>query len=1196
MKKFFLSLLILLFGLPILAQETTSPSPSESLDFVVNGITYTILNEQEKTCQTKAGNGSINYEDRKLVITYGNNIGGNITIPATVQKPADATSATPTTYKVVAIGTYGFDKATGITIASGGVTQISEYAFFGNTSLASITIPDDVSVIGKEAFYYCTSLKSVRLPNSLTTIDPYVFSYSGLTSISIPSSVVSIGENAFAYCSALQNITIPGTVMQLGKAAFIGCTGLKSVTLEEGLTSIPSSAFSGCNALTQLTIPSSVNSIGDHGFYCSGLNSITCLSRTIPAISSNSFFGTTYTQATLKVYKTVLSNYQKSQLWGQFIKIEPIEETALDIVISPSTLNINVGLTSRLNAVVTPADATGEVVWSLVSASPANCVEIDETGLVTAKQIGTARVSATIGSLMATCDIVVSANPDASVVINPPAGDIYIGDVITLSAVVFPTTITPNLTWSSSNPAVATIDSKTGELKALSDGATVITADNGNLSGSITLNVKPIEATSITLSQQNITLKVGASQTLEAKVLPENTTYKNVSWDSNDPNIVVVSDGVITAMGVGTANVRAMVGQLTANCTVTVVPIEAESVKLSATSADLKIGQSLQLNATVAPENTTDKTITWVSGNADCASVSTDGNVLAISQGTATITATCGVATASCIITVSPIESNEVVLNYSALSLKVGGSQQLTATIYPENTTDRNLTWTSSTPNIATVNNGLVTAVSVGTATITVTNGIHSATCAVTVDPILVEQVILDMTDITVNVGTPYTLNTSVLPENATDKTIVWTSLNEEIATVSDGVIKGVAPGAAVITASSGNANASCTVTVLQPATSIKLNESNLNLFVGDVFDLIETVTPVNTTDLVSWSSSDSSVATVDNNGIVTAVKAGNTVIKVTCGTQTASCSVTVSDIVATSVVLDSSELNLIAGQSHLLTATVLPENTTFPIVTWMSSNNGVAIVAENGTVTAVSAGTATITASCGSVNATCKVTVISPAPNEIVLNYVSYSLKAMETVKLEVISPEKINPDDVSWSSGDSKIASVSSTGMVTGVSVGETTVTATYNGVSTNCLISVIPTEAETVVLNVSELTLEINDTYQLTATVSPENTSNPFVTWNSSNPDVVTVSEEGEITALASGVSTITAMCGNVYGMCLVTVLDEGSSSIVNISLTDEEGYYRVYTLLGVNVMITKEKSDLENLNPGLYIINRRKVLIR
>ena len=1180
------------FGLPAFAQgEATNPTPAESLDFTAaDGITYTILNEQEKTCQTKAGYSYINYEKRQLEFVYGNSLQGAITIPASVQNPN-----TSETYTVVAMGNYGFDQVSSVTIEAA-ITQISEYAFLSNKNLTYVSIPESVTSIGRNAFYNCTALTNITLPTTVTNIDTFAFSYTGLTSIELPENLISIGDNAFAYCPALQSLTIPGTVLQLGKSVFANCTGLSSLTIQEGVTSIPSYAFNGCNALNSVIIPASVNAIGDYGFNCSGLTSVTCLNKVIPAMSGNSFNSSSYANGTLYVYKTVLSNYENSQLWGKFTNIEPLTVAATGLSINPSTLFVNVGLTSQLSAVLVPEDATDDVTWSLVSATPANCIEVDVNGLVTAKQIGTGVVSASCNGITVNCDVIVNANPDESVVINAPSGNIYIGDSVTLSAVVFPTTITPDITWGSSNPDVATIDPKTGVLTALSDGGTVITATNDNITGSLALTVLPIEASSVTLNQENLTLKVGESQTLKATVLPENTTYKNVTWESNDPSVVMVVDGVVTAIGVGSANVRAMVGQATANCTVTVNPVEAENITLSASSATLKIGQTLQLIANVTPENTTDKSINWLSDNQNCATVSTQGEVIAISEGTAVITAECGNVTATCTITVEPITSEQLVMNYTAVTLKVGGTQQLTADIYPADTTDKNIVWSTSESSVATVSNGLVTAIAVGTTTITAQNGSQTATCLVTVDPILAEQVILSETNVSVNVGASLALSASVYPVETTDQNIVWASLNDNIATVANGVVTGVAPGSTVITATCGSVVASCNVTVLLPATSVTLNETTLDMFVGDIFDLIETVTPANTTDLTTWSSSDEYVSTVDNNGIVTALKAGSAVITVNCGEKSATCEVNVSDVAATNVELDFTALELMAGQAQQLSATVYPQNTTFPVVNWATSDSSVATVSAEGLVTAIASGTATITATCGNAVGECTVTVTTPEPDQIVLNYQTYGLKAAETVQLEVINPENVIATEVSWTSSDNKIATVSNNGLVTAVGVGEATITATYNNSSVVCTIVVNPTLAESVVLNVTELNLELEDTIQLTATVMPETTTDNTVVWTSSNTDVATVTEDGEVTAVGYGVATITAQCGNVYATCIVNVLEDSSSRVENINTSAADGIYRVYTIQGFNVMVTKEATDLNKLNPGLYIINNKKVVIR
>ena len=647
-------------------------------------------------------------------------------------------------------------------------------------------------------------------------------------------------------------------------------------------------------------------------------------------------------------------------------------------------------------------------------------------------------------------------------------------------------------------------------------------------------------------------------------------------------------------MGVGTANIRARVGEFTANCTVIVEPTLAESISLNYQNSTLQIGQTLNLTATVSPSSTTDQTITWTSSDSNVASVSINGEVTALTEGTTIITAECGSVSASCNIKVEPIPSTGVVLNYSAVTMKTGLTQQLVATIYPDNTTNKEIAWTSSASNVASVSSdGLITALTVGTTTITASNGGNFATCEVTVEPVFAQQLILDKYSLTINVNDFASLSASILPENVTDNTISWTSLDDSVATVSNGVVKGVAPGSTVVTAECGAANASCVVTVLQPATSITLNETSLDLFVGDLYDLIETVEPINTTDIVVWTSSDSNVATVDENGIINAIKAGETTITATCGIQSASCVVKVSDIAATAVVLDVEELTLKKGQSQQLTATVIPENTTFPIIIWTSGDTSIATVAEDGTVTAVGAGTTSITATCGEIYGTCSITVEDPESDEVVLNYTTYILKAEETLQLEIVNHDNI--EGVIWSSSSENVASVSTNGLVTAIAVGETIITVTYNGKSSSCSVSVVATEAELVELNYNEILLEVEETCQLVATVSPETTTDAKVIWKSNNEKVATVSEDGLVTAISIGSAIITAECGNVFAFCSVNV--EGkTSSLESLGGENYDGTYKVFTLQGLHLLTTSQLNDIYKLAPGFYIVNGKKIVIR
>lgn len=898
--KWIVSALFLITLFPVNAQEETSTT--ESLDFTVGGINYTIVDQNQRTCITKAGVSYMDETIPKIYITYGNDITGEVTIPESVIYPG--TEDAPLQYDVIGIGSYSFGKATSIKVTGNNLQTVDQAAFEGNVSLTSIELPESVNSIGSYAFAACSSLTSFIFPPQIIVIPNNIFTSSGLANVTIPESVISIGDNAFSNCKNLEEITIGQSVIQLGKSVFENCYKLKSLTIEEGITAIPSQAFDGCNSLTTLTIPSTVTSIADKAFDCPNLKEISYLGKNLPAISSNSFNSNNYSQATLNVYKTVYPNFKKSSLWGQFANISIIPVLATNIVVVPSSINLNSGLSSQLSTVLTPEDASDEVVWSIESATPSDCISLSETGKVTGRKVGTAVVKASCGSVSSESTVTVTANTSSYVRITPLTDDLFVGDVTTLTATVIPSTIIPNFVWKSSNPDVASVDISTGELTALSPGATIVTATNDNISGRLAITVNAIPVNNISLDKEAYELTVGQSFVLNATVTPANATYNTVTWDSNDQTVAVVSNGMVTAIGVGTANIRAMADGVTANCTVTVNPILVESIEISSSNETLKIGQSLQLGVVINPSNATDQKVVWSSSVNSVAIVSNTGEVTAIAPGETIITATCDGKTATRNITVEAIPSEDIVLNYTALNMKPGDVQQLTAVIYPLNTTDQTVYWSSYDERVATVLDGLVTAVAPGTTTINVTNDIITSSCTVTVEPIYAEQIILSANELSLPVGSEFLIQGYVLPENTTDGTILWQTLSEIVDITpnkytempqNSAIITAIKVGTTVLKASCGpNAVNTCNITVYQPATSITLNESQLTLEVGEVFDLIETVTPSDATDPVVWNSEDVEVATIDENGIVTGVKPGETFVTATCGNRMAECKVKV--------------------------------------------------------------------------------------------------------------------------------------------------------------------------------------------------------------------------------------------------------------------------------------------------------------
>lgn len=231
------------------------------------------------------------------------------------------------------------------------------------------------------------------------------------------------------------------------------------------------------------------------------------------------------------------------------------------------------------------------------------------------------------------------------------------------------------------------------------------------------------------------------------------------------------------------------------------------------------------------------------------------------------------------------------------LSLSVGQSYQMEYTIglEPAEATRPQLVWESSDPSVLSVDqNGLVTALKTGKATLTLSGGEASVSCAVTVT-VPAESLAFEQESYQVSMGKTLVLPLTALPEGA-NESYSWESSDTAIATVgADGTVTGVAPGTVTITVTGANATASCTVTVTIPPERIVLSQEELSLNVGSAQPLAAVVMPENATDKqVTWESSDTAIVTVGADGTVTAVAPGSAAVTVRCGEVTASCTVTV--------------------------------------------------------------------------------------------------------------------------------------------------------------------------------------------------------------------------------------------------------------------------------------------------------------
>jgi uncharacterized protein YjdB len=416
------------------------------------------------------------------------------------------------------------------------------------------------------------------------------------------------------------------------------------------------------------------------------------------------------------------------------------------------------------------------------------------------------------------------------------------------------------------------------------------------------------------------------------------------------------------------------------------VPTPVTGVSLNDDSFALNAGQGIPLSVTITPSDAANHDVIWSSENEEIAIVSNDGILCGYSGGTTTITATTvdGGFTASAVVTVS-VPATGVSLDISSFSLNVGESRQLSASVEPENATIQDVTWSSDDSDVATVDqSGTVLAIGGGSTTIraqTADGGFEASAAIEAIVP--VTGVTLDTNTLDLNVGNTQQFTATIEPPNATNQNMTWSSDDESVATVDQsGNVQAIGGGNTTIrvVTEDGSFEAAASIEAIVPVTGISLDTTSIGLAVGESQQMTATIDPSNATNQdVVWSSDDESIATVDQSGNVTAIAAGNTMVRVLTADSVFEAYAQVNTHVAvTGISLDTNTLDLNVGNTQQLMATIEPPDATYQEVMWQSSNPGVASVDMDGSVQAVSAGTATITATAiGSmVSDTCEVTV----------------------------------------------------------------------------------------------------------------------------------------------------------------------------------------------------------------------------
>ena len=408
--------------------------------------------------------------------------------------------------------------------------------------------------------------------------------------------------------------------------------------------------------------------------------------------------------------------------------------------------------------------------------------------------------------------------------------------------------------------------------------------------------------------------------------------------------------------------------------------------------------------------------------------------------------------------TTPEVEITKITLDKEALTLKIGEEATLTATVEPAEAA-KDIVWTVNKEGIVTVDGGKVKAVAAGTAIVSAQNksGTVYASCTIVVEEV-VNSVKLNKNTLELTVGETETLTVTVDPTTAADK-LVWKCDPVGVVQLVDGKVTALAAGTATITVSdpTGAKSDSCAVTVYATATEITLNKQSAELYVGEEETIVATIIPQGTKS-ATFASSDETIATVDNNGKVVAIKAGSATITATVDKITAQCTVTVYNK-ATAIALDIQSIDMYSGETHTLVVTATPSEG-IRKASFATLDEKVAMVDENGVITAVGAGSTTITATLDDVTASVTVTVIKVAFEQ--QNY-SLALNAEQQLAL-TFEPATSTETNIAYSSSDSAIVSVDGEGKVKAKAYGQATITASVEGkFSVTCTVTVSPLATE-------------------------------------------------------------------------------------------------------------------------------------
>ena len=496
------------------------------------------------------------------------------------------------------------------------ITEIGDSAFKNCKNLDRITMNNGIEILESSAFEDCFSLTTINIPNTVKAISNSTFQdCTSLTEVHLSNILKEIPASTFSGCKKLTTINFPSTLTTIGNSAFSGCESLPEAILPSGVEKIESNAFKNCKAMKKAVVPDTVSSVGSSAFYgCEALADITLGSK-LKKIESQTFYGCT-------VLPSIVLPYNVTTI-GDSAFVNCTKLTQITVPRNTTSIASNAFSYPKKMTMYGPSDCYAQTY---------------------ASGKGIKYVTQDIHATSVSLDI------------TEKTAERY--DDFQLTATIAPLNFTDAVVWTSSNEEVAAV-SDTGYVEICGVGTAVITVTAGNVKAACKITV-PQLIDWIEFDEDEIELKAGQTYQLKPYISPSDATNKKLKYTSSDTKVAEVSaSGLVIAKSEGEAKIRAAATDGSdeyAVCYVTVTgKAKVTGITLDRTSAEVKRGEKLTLNATVSPSYASNKKVVWKSANTKIATVDGNGSVTAKAPGRTKITVTSSENSsyqASCTVTV----------------------------------------------------------------------------------------------------------------------------------------------------------------------------------------------------------------------------------------------------------------------------------------------------------------------------------------------------------------------------------------------------------------------------------------------------------------------------------------------------------------------------------------------------------------